>query len=100
MRFHLEFTNLTELSSEESVPVLVFTVHWSCSGVGVQWSNFDRAVTIDEDWSLLYSMMMMLIDCVLYGVIAWYIDNVFPGDYGLPQPAYFFLTVSIYRSCD
>ena len=36
---------------------------------------------------------MMLADCVLYGVIAWYIDNVFPGEFGLPQPPYFFVTV-------
>lgn len=34
----------------------------------------------------------MYIDTFLYAFLAWYIDNVFPGEFGIPQPFYFFLT--------
>ncbi|OPJ77308.1 retinal-specific ATP-binding cassette transporter isoform C [Patagioenas fasciata monilis] len=36
-----------------------------------------------------YLSRMMLFDAFLYGILSWYLDNVFPGDYGLPQPWYF-----------
>ena len=54
-------------------------------------------------------MGMMLVDCVLYGelmrsslpteppcpgLLMWYIEAVFPGEYGVPKPFYFFLTKS------
>merc|ERR1719400_2576347 len=35
-----------------------------------------------------------MVDSVLYGVMMWYIETVFPGQYGVPKPFYFFLTSS------
>ena len=40
--------------------------------------------------------IMLVVDSILYGIIAWYFDAVIPGDYGLPQPLYFPFTVSFY----
>lgn len=37
---------------------------------------------------------MMLLDSVLYGLVTWYVEAVFPGQFGVPQPWYFFLMVS------
>jgi hypothetical protein len=37
---------------------------------------------------------MILIDTVMYLVIAWYVDAVFPGTYGVPRPWHFFLHLS------
>jgi hypothetical protein len=34
-------------------------------------------------------MVMLLVDTVLYMVIAWYVDNVNPGDAGVAQPLWF-----------
>ncbi|KAB1263387.1 ATP-binding cassette sub-family A member 3 [Camelus dromedarius] len=34
---------------------------------------------------------MLLLDAFLYGLATWYIENVFPGKYGVPKPWYFFL---------
>merc|ERR1712232_101180 len=34
-------------------------------------------------------MVMLVIDAVIYQVLAWYIEKVFPGTLGLPQPWYF-----------
>ncbi len=35
---------------------------------------------------------MMLFDSFIYGLLAWYIETVWPGQYGVPKPWYFFLT--------
>lgn len=37
---------------------------------------------------------MLLLDSVLYGLVTWYVEAVFPGQFGVPQPWYFFLMVS------
>ena len=34
-------------------------------------------------------MLMFLVDIILYLVITWYLDAVFPGSYGVPQKWYF-----------
>lgn len=39
-------------------------------------------------------LLMLLLDAFLYGLVTWYIETVFPGQYGVPQPWYFFLMVS------
>ena len=39
-------------------------------------------------------MGMLLVDAFLYGLVTWYIETVFPGQYGVSQPWYFFLMVS------
>uniref|UniRef100_A0A8C6VCT3 P-type phospholipid transporter n=1 Tax=Naja naja TaxID=35670 RepID=A0A8C6VCT3_NAJNA len=33
----------------------------------------------------LLSMEIMVFDSFVYGLLAWYLDNVFPGDYGIPR---------------
>ncbi len=43
-------------------------------------------------FSLGASILMQLLDSVLYAVLAWYIEAVWPGQYGVPKPWYFFLT--------
>ena len=40
------------------------------------------------------AMGMLLIDAALYGLLAWYIEAVFPGQYGIARPWYFFVTKS------
>ena len=36
---------------------------------------------------------MFVVDTVLYLLIAWYVEAVFPGEYGIAQPWYFPVTV-------
>ncbi|XP_060570838.1 phospholipid-transporting ATPase ABCA3-like isoform X2 [Ruditapes philippinarum] len=59
------------------------------TGDGAQWNNFYAPGTIDDNFSLLDAMVMLLVDTVLYMVIAWYVDNVNPGDAGVAQPLWF-----------
>ncbi|XP_066546484.1 phospholipid-transporting ATPase ABCA3 [Amia ocellicauda] len=63
-------------------------------GTGIQWTNLFDAVTVDDTFSLAQVMGMLLLDAVLYGLVAWYVEAVFPGEYGVPLPWYFFLLPS------
>ena len=59
------------------------------AGIGSQWSNLTRGPSIDDSLSLGLVMVMLVVDALIYGLITWYIEAVFPGDYGVPQPWYF-----------
>ncbi|XP_023665182.2 phospholipid-transporting ATPase ABCA1-like [Paramormyrops kingsleyae] len=63
-------------------------------GVGIQWSNISKSPEDDERYSFVVSIIMMLVDSLIYWVLTWYIENVFPGQYGIPKPWYFPFTSS------
>ncbi|GFT33344.1 phospholipid-transporting ATPase ABCA1 [Nephila pilipes] len=68
--------------------------HYEEEGVGAQWSNIATSPIPGDDYSMLQVMFMMLFDGVVYGILTWYIEAVFPGQYGVPKPWYFFFTKS------
>ena len=47
-----------------------------------------------DSLSMAGCMGMLLLDSALYGLLMWYIEAVWPGQYGVPKPPYFFLTTS------
>ena len=44
--------------------------------------------------SMGLTVIMMLGDAVIYLLITWYVEAVFPGQYGIPRPWYFCFTKS------
>ncbi|XP_077445156.1 phospholipid-transporting ATPase ABCA1 isoform X1 [Stigmatopora argus] len=66
-------------------------------GVGIQWSNAGRSPVEGERYTFAVSIGVMLFDAALYWTLAWYVENVFPGEYGIPRPWYFPLTASYWR---
>uniref|UniRef100_A0A8C7Q7A6 ATP-binding cassette, sub-family A (ABC1), member 4a n=1 Tax=Oncorhynchus mykiss TaxID=8022 RepID=A0A8C7Q7A6_ONCMY len=58
-------------------------------GLGLQWDNIQTSPLEGDEYSFLTSISMMALDTVLYAVLAWYLDNVFPGQYGIGRPFYF-----------
>ncbi|XP_038957100.1 phospholipid-transporting ATPase ABCA3-like isoform X3 [Rattus norvegicus] len=60
-------------------------------GHGAQWYNFATKVNPDDDLTLAHIIGMFLFSAFLYGLVAWYVDAVFPGKYGVPKPWNFFL---------
>ncbi|XP_060088217.1 retinal-specific phospholipid-transporting ATPase ABCA4 [Heteronotia binoei] len=66
-------------------------------GLGLQWDNIQTSPLEGDQYSFLLSIEMMLFDAFIYGLFAWYLDNVFPGDYGIPRPWYFPLQPSYWR---
>uniref|UniRef100_A0A8C8ZMQ8 P-type phospholipid transporter n=1 Tax=Prolemur simus TaxID=1328070 RepID=A0A8C8ZMQ8_PROSS len=71
-----------------------YLVRFEEQGLGLQWSNIGKSPVEGDEFSFLMSMEMMLLDAALYGLLAWYLDQVFPGDYGTPLPWYFLLQES------
>ncbi|OXB63100.1 UNVERIFIED_CONTAM: hypothetical protein H355_009213, partial [Colinus virginianus] len=63
-------------------------------GTGIQWRDLMKPVSVDDNFTLAQVLGMLLLDSVLYGLVAWYVEAVFPGEYGVPQPWYFFLMPS------
>ncbi|XP_046544464.1 phospholipid-transporting ATPase ABCA3-like [Haliotis rubra] len=64
------------------------------AGTGAQWSNFHEPATVDDNFSLLDAMLMLLGDTAIHLLITWYLDNVWPGESGVPKPFYFPFTGS------
>ncbi|KAK1344436.1 hypothetical protein QTO34_013130 [Cnephaeus nilssonii] len=58
--------------------------------VGIKWSNIFSPNTV-ENFVFAHILGIFLLDAVLYGLVAWYIEAVFPGEYGVPKPWNFFL---------
>ncbi|XP_053199909.1 phospholipid-transporting ATPase ABCA1-like [Scomber japonicus] len=63
-------------------------------GIGIQWSNIGKSPEEGERYTFIVSIIMMLFDAVFYWILTWYIENVFPGQYGIPKPWYFPFTAS------
>ncbi|XP_070316352.1 ATP-binding cassette sub-family A member 17-like isoform X2 [Odocoileus virginianus] len=59
-------------------------------GTGIQWRNLG---SIGGEFNFTQVLLMLLLDSVLYGLVAWYVEALFPGEYGTPKPWYFFLMV-------
>ncbi|XP_070693444.1 phospholipid-transporting ATPase ABCA1b [Pempheris klunzingeri] len=63
-------------------------------GVGIQWKNLVSSPLEEDDFSLRTAILLMYVDSFLYGVLTWYLEAVFPGQYGIPRPWYFPFTKS------
>ncbi|XP_056328296.1 phospholipid-transporting ATPase ABCA1b [Danio aesculapii] len=63
-------------------------------GVGIQWNNLFSSPVEEDDYNLTTCLILMYFDAFLYGVMTWYIETVFPGQYGIPRPWYFPFTKS------
>ncbi|XP_076468682.1 phospholipid-transporting ATPase ABCA3-like [Babylonia areolata] len=59
------------------------------TGKGAQWDGFTEPASVDDNFSLMHAMVMLVIDTVILFILTWYLDNVRPGTYGVPRPWYF-----------
>uniref|UniRef100_A0A8C4SRD7 P-type phospholipid transporter n=1 Tax=Erpetoichthys calabaricus TaxID=27687 RepID=A0A8C4SRD7_ERPCA len=67
-------------------------------GLGLQWDNIRSSPLEGDNYSFFLSIRMMIFDAILYGALAWYLDNVFPGQYGIGKPWYFPVQRSYWRT--
>ncbi|XP_072607393.1 phospholipid-transporting ATPase ABCA3-like [Vulpes vulpes] len=67
-----------------------FLVKAEMEKIGIKWSNIISPPKM-EDFDFIHVLGMFLFDAFLYGLVAWYIEAVFPGEYGIPKPWNFFL---------
>lgn len=55
-------------------------------GKGLQFSTLFTIGKGDSNFSVGFVLFMFIVDCFLYGFIAWYLDSVMPGEYGIAKP--------------
>ncbi|CAF4187016.1 unnamed protein product, partial [Rotaria sordida] len=67
---------------------------------GIQWNNINKGVEPNDNFTFLYCMFMMLFDSIIYIILTVYIENVFPGEYGIPQPWYYPFTKTYWFGYD
>ena len=61
----------------------------------MQWNNLNEPVSVDDNITFGQILLMFVVDSVLYILIMWYVEAVFPGQYGIPQRPWFFVLVSV-----
>lgn len=69
-------------------------MQWELKQQGLLFSNINIPAIEDDQVSFLVILMIMIIDAVLYFVVTWYIEGVYPGQYGVAKPWYFPFTSS------
>ena len=57
--------------------------------IGIQWYNINSPVNNFADVTVLHVYLMLLLDSIIYFVLAWYLDEVLPKEYGYRRPFYF-----------
>lgn len=50
-------------------------------GTGVSWSDLSKSPLYGDEFSLGYVFVMLAFDTLLYLLLTWYIEAVFPGLY-------------------
>ena len=74
----------------------VFWINHICHPItGIGFNTLTQVSPLAGDsLSMAGCMGMLLLDSALYGLLMWYIEAVWPGQYGVPKPPYFFLTTN------
>ncbi|XP_055389657.1 phospholipid-transporting ATPase ABCA3-like isoform X2 [Condylostylus longicornis] len=62
------------------------------TGEGLKWNNIFRPVNVDDNLSIGLVIGMMLISSILHMLVTLYIEQIFPGAYGVPKKWYFIFT--------
>ncbi|KAG7282815.1 hypothetical protein CRUP_012204 [Coryphaenoides rupestris] len=55
-------------------------------GVGIQWYNLHSSPSEGDNYNFTTAITMLYVDAVIYAIATWYIEAVFPGQYGVPKP--------------
>ena len=54
-------------------------------GTGLQWSMFNEPISVDDNLTMADVILMLYIDALIYLILALYIENIWPGQYGIPK---------------
>ncbi|XP_077492875.1 phospholipid-transporting ATPase ABCA3-like isoform X2 [Amblyomma americanum] len=63
-------------------------------GIGAKWSNLGVVAVPADNVTLGQVVLMMLVSVFIYALLLWYLDNVWPFQYGIPKHPLFFLQKS------
>ncbi|CAL8309859.1 unnamed protein product [Lota lota] len=55
-------------------------------GEGIQWYNLHSSPSEGDTYNFTTAIVMLYVDAIIYAIATWYIEAVFPGQYGVPKP--------------
>ncbi|XP_034830996.1 phospholipid-transporting ATPase ABCA3 isoform X1 [Maniola hyperantus] len=69
-----------------------------CEGTsrGLQWEDFFTPVSYHDQFQPGHVVLMLILDSILYMLVAIYVEKIRPGMYGVPLPWYFPFTRSFW----
>ncbi|XP_040061354.3 LOW QUALITY PROTEIN: phospholipid-transporting ATPase ABCA3 [Ixodes scapularis] len=67
-------------------------------GIGASWTNINNQAVPSDNVTLLEIMLVMIGSVFIYGLLLWYLDNVWPYQYGIPKHPLYFLQKSYWYS--
>ncbi|XP_065074349.1 phospholipid-transporting ATPase ABCA3-like [Ochlerotatus camptorhynchus] len=62
------------------------------TSIGLQWSNLFSSVTVDDQLTVAHIIMMLIIDALFYLLVALYVEQIAPGEFGIPKKWNFLFT--------
>ncbi|XP_049274469.1 phospholipid-transporting ATPase ABCA3-like isoform X2 [Rhipicephalus sanguineus] len=62
-------------------------------GIGAKWSNLGMEAVPADNVTLGQIVLIMLASVLIYALLLWYLDNVWPFQYGIPKHPLFFLQI-------
>ncbi|XP_058064618.1 phospholipid-transporting ATPase ABCA3-like, partial [Anopheles bellator] len=68
---------------------MFLTVRLEATTAGLRWSNLFEPATVDDGFSVGLVLIMLLVDAAIYLLIALYVEQVMPGEFGVAKPFYF-----------
>ncbi|XP_053672341.1 phospholipid-transporting ATPase ABCA3-like [Anopheles nili] len=68
---------------------MFLTIRLEATASGLRWSNLFEPATIDDGFNVGLAMIMLLVDAAIYLLIALYVEQVMPGEFGVARPWYF-----------
>ena len=56
---------------------------------GLKWSNLYEHTNLYGGLTTGIILAIMICACIVYGILIWYLDAIWPWQYGVPKPFYF-----------
>ncbi|CAF1349808.1 unnamed protein product [Adineta steineri] len=63
-------------------------------GTGIQFDNIRYSPVEGDRFTCFETVLFMLLDTCIHLILMWYIENVYPGTFGIPKKWYFPFTIS------
>lgn len=55
-------------------------------GTGINFSNWTSGISVDDSFCMIIVMGFMCFNTIFHMIMTLYLDNTFPGKYGIPRP--------------
>ncbi|KAI6203529.1 ATP-binding cassette sub-family A member 1 [Aphelenchoides besseyi] len=91
------FTMLTLILPQSAIGYGFTMIAFAEDGKMAKWATLDQIGLEEYHVKFIHVLVALVIDVVIYSILAWYISAVFPGAYGVSQPFYFCFSRSYWR---